>query len=89
MPTLDEYKVKYPNYGKFVARSLTETADVYCSTYCNQAHRVSDGKPIGHECRILPVKALHAEMEGDYETAISILLHSAKKYHRGLRERRT
>lgn len=88
MTTESEYRAKYPNYGKWIQPPLTETTHVYCSTYCNQGHRVSDGKPVGHECIIIPVKALHAEMGGDYSTALSIMLHSKKVYHRGLRERR-
>lgn len=47
--------------------------DIYVSTYCNFAHRLVDGKPIEHECRVLPVKALRAEINGDIEGAIEIL----------------
>lgn len=45
----------------------------YFSSYCNFPHRVSDGKPVQHECRILPIEALKAEMNGDIQTAIEIL----------------
>jgi hypothetical protein len=45
----------------------------YVSTYCNFAHRCKDGKPIQHECRIIPPKALEAEMNDDISLAIEIL----------------
>lgn len=52
----------------------------YVTTYCNRAHRKSDGRPIGHECRILPVEALKAEMDGDFERACDILHKTPSKY---------
>ena len=48
-------------------------SDVYCTTYCNFGHRMSDGKPIEHECAILPPEALRAEREGDYKLAIVLI----------------
>lgn len=45
----------------------------YVSTYCNFAHRCSDGKPVKHECRVIPPLVLALERRGDYERAISIL----------------
>lgn len=45
----------------------------YVTSYCNFAHRLSDGSPIRHECYVLPPESLKAEMEGDYEKAIDIL----------------
>lgn len=45
----------------------------YISTYCNFGHDVKTGKPIDHECVIIPPKALAAEMAGDYERAIEIM----------------
>jgi hypothetical protein len=58
----------------------------YCTSYCNQGHRVSDGYPLGHECNILPPAALQAEINGDHERAIEILS-AAKpmKVSRGVR----
>lgn len=59
----------------------------YVTTYCNKAHRVKDGKPIAHECRIIPPKALQAEMAGDIDTAIEILQASpTRMMRRGVRE---
>jgi hypothetical protein len=46
---------------------------VYCTTYCNFGHNVTTGRPIGHQCRIIPPKALLAEMSGDYAAAVEIL----------------
>jgi hypothetical protein len=45
----------------------------YVSSYCNQSHRTIDGKPVEHECRIIPPAALRAEAEGDYERANEIM----------------
>ena len=62
---------------------LSETTEeriqsVYVTTYCNFAHDVKTGKPIEHECIIIPPKALAAEMAGDYEAAIDILENTRK-----------
>lgn len=59
---------------------------VYMSTYCNQGHRLSDGKPVNHECVILPPEALQAEREGDYERVWD-LMDEAKPFkpHRGVK----
>lgn len=46
---------------------------IYCTTYCNKGHRLKDGKPVAHECYVLPPVALKAEMEGDFEKAQEIL----------------
>jgi hypothetical protein len=45
----------------------------YVTTFCNFAHSLRTGRPIGHECHILPVAALEAERNGDMDTAIEIL----------------
>jgi hypothetical protein len=64
--------------------------DVYATTYCNHGHRVRDGKPIAHECYVLPPDALRAEYVGQYATATE-LLQAAKpmKTHRGLKSEPT
>jgi hypothetical protein len=61
---------------------------VYCTTYCNFGHRVSDGMPVGHECRILPPAALVAEVANDIPRAIEILNTAPTVYHRGVRARK-
>ena len=60
---------------------------LYCSSYCNKAHRTTDGKPVQHECRILPIRALQAEMAGDFELAQRLLQEAPARYmRRGTRE---
>ncbi len=58
----------------------------YVTTYCNKAHRLADGKPIAHECHILPPKALELERDGKTDEAISVLI-AAKplRQHAGTR----
>jgi len=51
----------------------------YVSTYCNFAHRMSTGRPIGHECIVIPPAALEAEREGDFDKAIAILQRSSRR----------
>lgn len=53
-------------------------SDFYVTTRCNFAHRLADGKPIDHECEILPPAALEAERKGDFAEAIR-LIEEAKK----------
>ena len=54
-------------------RRALEAEAIYCTTYCNQGHVVRTGRPVGHECRVIPPKALRAEIDGDFKTAIEIL----------------
>lgn len=56
---------------------------IYTSTYCNQGHYMDTGRPIGHECRIIPPAALRAERDGDFEKAIEIMNASPKVVVRG------
>ena len=37
---------------------------IYCTTFCNFGHYVDTGRPIGHECRIIPPRLLRKEMSG-------------------------
>lgn len=53
---------------------------VYVSTYCNRPHRVSDGKPIEHECCVLPPAALALEIAGKYSEAIEVLRANPRKW---------
>lgn len=45
----------------------------YVTTFCNCAHRVSDGKPVNHACYIIPPAALEAERSGDTKKAIGLI----------------
>ncbi len=59
----------------------------YVTTYCNFAHRLADGKPIRHECRIIPPKALELERAGDTAGAIAVLQSAAPRMmRRGTKE---
>lgn len=59
---------------------------IYCTSYCNRGHDLRDGAPVAHECYVLPVAALQAEMEGDYDRAQALIAVSRKRVHRGRRE---
>lgn len=52
---------------------LSEVVMVYCTSYCNHGHDTRTGKPVGHECRVIPPAAIQAERDGNYELAIEIL----------------
>jgi hypothetical protein len=41
--------------------TTTATPALYVTTFCNFAHRMKDGKPIDHECYIIPPALLRAE----------------------------
>jgi hypothetical protein len=62
---------------------------IYVTTFCNFGHRLSDGKPVDHECYILSPAALRAEREGDYERAIELQQlawkKSGRRIHKGLK----
>ncbi len=45
----------------------------YATSFCQQPHRLSDGKPVGHECMIVPPEALEAEAKGEYDRALRLL----------------
>lgn len=66
-------------------RKLERKAHVYCTTYCNHGHRLSDGMPVEHECRVIPPAALKAEMEGDYQGAITIMGANRPKWSMGVK----
>jgi hypothetical protein len=34
---------------------------IYVSSFCNFAHRLKDGKPIEHECYVIPPRLLELE----------------------------
>lgn len=59
----------------------------YVTTFCNHAHRLSDGKPLNHNCYVLPPAALQIERDGgDIDKAIA-LIQAAKplREHRGVK----
>ena len=65
----------------------------YITTFCNFAHEVRTGRPIGHTCYLLPPTALAAEKAGDFDKANDILhtttlqATNARRTHRGRRRK--
>lgn len=57
----------------------------YVTTFCNFAHRMRDGRPIGHECGVIPPAALVAESDGDFRLACELI--QAGKTHTRFGER--
>jgi hypothetical protein len=56
----------------------------YVTTFCNHPHRVADGKPVGHQCYVLPPGGLRAERDGDFEQAQLLFRRKKKKVHDGV-----
>lgn len=57
----------------------------YLTTYCNKAHSLETGAPIGHECKKLPPAMLEAEREGKLSEALAIIQTAGElPIHRGL-----
>lgn len=50
----------------------------YVTTFCNFPHRIATGRPIGHECYILPSAMLRADLAGDMDRALNILRERGK-----------
>jgi hypothetical protein len=62
------------------------SAKIFCTSFCNKGHRLSDGKPVAHECYVLPTEALHAERDGDTGRALDILdAWKKRRTHKGVR----
>ena len=59
---------------------------IYVTSFCNHAHRLSDGVPIAHECYVLPPVALRLERTDDFEGAANAI-QAAKplRIHRGVK----
>lgn len=45
----------------------------FCTSYCNHAHSMITGRPLNHECHILPPSALRAEYLGNFDRAMEII----------------
>jgi len=52
---------------------MKTSINIYCTSYCNKGHDMKTGRPVDHECYILPPKALKAEYDGDISTAIELI----------------
>ena len=46
---------------------------IYCTTFCNHGHDIETGRPVGHECYVLPPAAISAERAGDHARAVQYL----------------
>lgn len=42
----------------------TNPEDVFCTSFCNKPHRLSDGVPLNHECYVLKPAGLRHERDG-------------------------
>lgn len=58
---------------------------IYCTSFCNHGHRLTDGKPVDHECYIIPPAALAAERDDRIADAIALIEASPRVRHRGVR----
>ncbi|OHD23660.1 MAG: hypothetical protein A2Y38_23470 [Spirochaetes bacterium GWB1_59_5] len=59
---------------------------IYLTSYCNQGHEVATGKPVNHECHILPPAALLLEMADRLPEAVEALAAGRPlKRHSGLK----
>lgn len=59
---------------------------LFCTSFCNKAHRMADGKPVGHECYVLPTEALVAERAGDFQRSQSVLAGwKNRRVHKGVK----
>ena len=45
---------------------------VYRTSFCNFGHNLKTGRPVGHECYIIPPELLRAERELPFEQAIEV-----------------
>lgn len=48
--------------------------DIYATTFCNMGHDAKTGRPVRHECYILPPAAIKAEREDNFAEANRVLL---------------
>jgi hypothetical protein len=59
---------------------------IYTPTYCNKGHLLEDGRPVDHECHVLPPEMLAAEREDDFARAIELLGEAQPlRAHRGVK----
>lgn len=45
---------------------------IYCTSFCNFGHYLNTGRPIDHECYIIPPRLLRAERDLPFEEAIEV-----------------
>jgi hypothetical protein len=47
--------------------------------FCRKPHRLIDGVPIAHRCRIVPPESISAAIAGDYGRAVMLLAQTAAR----------
>ncbi len=60
---------------------MTKVA-LYLTSFCNKLHRLSDGKPVEHECYVLNVDTLRREQRGEDCKGLEV---RTEHIHRGLK----
>jgi hypothetical protein len=67
---------------------MSRTPRSALTPYCRKPHRLADGVPLAHACRVLPREAICAVVAGDYDRAIRLLARAAASgplpAHRGI-----
>jgi hypothetical protein len=41
--------------------------------FCGRLHRILDGLPVAHRCKVLPAESITAAINGDLERAVSLM----------------
>jgi len=60
----------------------------YLTSFCNHEHDLGDGKPIDHECYIIPIKALQEEKKENFVIAQNIMADAKPlKIHMGKKKK--
>lgn len=59
-------------------------SDIYLTSFCNKPHCLKTGKPVDHQCYILPVQALKLEKYDDIDGAYDILASTKLEPHNGI-----
>lgn len=78
-------QVKLDNGHTVGADDVRKVIAFYVTTFCNKAHRMRDGKPVAHECYVLPPAALRAERDGDMRRAIELIQAAPRVVSRGVK----
>jgi hypothetical protein len=61
---------------------------MYVTTYCNHPHDIKTGKPINHECYVLPPLAIALEMKDRIPEAIDVIQRAKPlRVHRGIKRK--
>jgi hypothetical protein len=62
-----------------MSTQITRPAESALMPYCGRLHRIIDGLPVAHRCRILPTDSITAAINGDFEGAVSLMARAAAK----------